>query len=244
MTSRRIAALSVTLALLAACGEKEAAPPAGQPPAQQTAAPATGAPLSEGTVLIEESFDTGAGPFRTGAIGPGTVQAAEGQLQVVIPGENVFTDAALSESAQVLRVEAQIEMTANGSAGVVCQSGQAPNGYLFKIGPGPQAGIFRVTPEGPVQLATGESQSLKLSQGLGLPPEVDFRAECLGQGAGLPTRLILYDCSECNQIAVDVEDPNGLGDITHVALGGEFFPGTVATGSAGVHFDDVRVTKY
>ena len=242
-TQRTLAAL-ISVALLAACGDEE--PPA--PQAQQTAAPSESqeapVPSSEGTVLIQEDFEVDAGPFATGPVGVGSAQVTEGQLQVVIPGQTVFTGAPLSESAQILRIEAQIEMTANATAAVTCEVGEGTL-YLFRIGPDPTAQIYRVTPEGgPVQLGAGESQFLKLTGGIGLPPTVDFRAECLGQGEGLPTRLILYDCSECNEIAVDVTDPQGLGDITGVGLGGEFVSGTDATGSAGVHFDDVRVTRY
>jgi hypothetical protein len=244
MKTARTLIVLTSLALLAACGEEEPSAPQGQQTAQPSEQQEAPVPSSDGTVLIEEDFEADAGPFITGPVGVGSAQVSEGQLQVVIPGQTVFTGAPFDESAQILRIEAQIEMTANATAAATCE---VANGvlYLFRIGPDPSAQIYRVTPdEGPVQLGAGESESLKIAGGIGLPPTVDFRAECLGQGEGLPTRLILYDCSECNQIAVDVTDPAGLGDITGVGLGGEFVSGTDATGSAGVHFDDVRVTRF
>lgn len=214
------------LAVLAACGDGETPAPAGQASPQQQEA------TGEGTVVFEEDFEADSGPFQTGESPGGLVQVDGGRLNVNIVSGFLFSVAELDQITQILRIEADVSyFTQDVAAFVGCRT-EAGDEYRFMVGPGSKAAIYRVTAADEVsQLGTGEVPLVDVAGGARL------RAECLGQGSGLPTRLILYGNDE---VVVDAEDPEGLGDITSLVAGGERYgdePGQV-------YFDNVRVTSY
>jgi hypothetical protein len=222
----------VLCGLLVGCGDSGAGgeDPAGK--SGQAELPATSAAEEgEGTVLLEADFETDSGPFATGNAPEGLIQVDGGKLNINAVSGELLTQANLAQAEQVVRIEANALTTSAGArAAVSCVAGDAGE-YRFGVGPDSQAVIARIPTGGDAEeLGTGSVLAFEITG-------AQLRAECLTQGPGLPARFILF---ANDQSVVDVEDPEGLGEVTGVKLGAERY----GDQPIQVYFDDVRVSSF